>query len=438
MTSNNMFSELVYKFTKIADLQPKDVKKSNFRFFDNFIKDDMVHKINPSRYRFYMQFMKALNDPDTLRKMIYENRLIQTSKEEEAEMINQITEKLNQLYALPSNIGKSVLGNDEVYTRYKNKLIRNENDVLLKKLKNMMKTYTTDKQNSKYKHDIIQAIEDTFKKHDHSIKEEKEAPQEQVGGDENDMKTKMELNKQAVEDAVNKEATEKHQYEDNATKIRDKFKNDSILHDYRDKLNMILETPTTNNRIKASKLNDILIDMDSNEFTSIKNVEVSKQDVLVFIGITFVIRMVSLILIDWSMNTNFIVSYTHAYYLYIALYSILLLIIVAVVNITYNYPYYKLFMDNHGIFSTMASSLYYMYIKPGYFLSNSFRFILHIGIILGITIPVVIIKEMEGGQNDDDDKLQYDYAKKKSIRKSLNNFTLIIWLFTSAIAFKVK
>lgn len=586
MAFNNMLSELAFKFTKLADLQPKDVKNSNFRFFDNLIQDDLVHKINPSRYRFYIQFMKALKDPDTLRKMMYENRLIKYSKEEEAEIINQITTKLNQLYALPANIDKNVLANDEVYTKYKNNLIRNENDVLLKKMRNMMKTYTGDRGQNKYKYDILSAMEETFKKHDHQKAEE------QVGGDvlmlkngessesikgsssdmssftnpsfgntgtsnglslspqpslsahmfgeddkenqvaiyqkpsnttemvdfansqtelyqnqqlensgdsgemygpENkiesgfgnqiasnnyqqeslqnimpvaatlaaaqtnneqlpveveknnesemnadDMKKKIEMNKMLLEDAANNQQAEKMKYSDNVKKIKEKFKSDSILHDYRDKLKIVLDMPTTNNRIKASKLNDILIDIESNEFTSIKNVEVSKQDVIIFIGITFIIRMVCLVLVDWSMNTNFVVSYTQAYYLYIVLYAILLLILVVVVNITYNYPYYKLFMDNHSIFTTMASSLFYFYVKPGYFLSNCFRFIMHLGIIIGIAIPVVIIKEIEGKKSNEDEKLQYDFAKKKSIRKSLNTFTLIIWLFTSAIAFKIR
>lgn len=647
MFDKNIFSELAYKFQKIGDLKPDDVK-TNFRFFGNIVTDDVVYKINPTRYRFYIQFMTALNDPEKLKKIMYENKLLKHSKEEEAEIINGITKKLNELYTLPSNIDKHILGNDELYTKYKNEFVRNEKRALIKKMTNMMKAYADD--DVVNKKELISIMEDTFNKDEveeqsggkqkgrgandqlalraptqssngsstmrvsqpdgefvsppfgsqtfdegqqsvmsslpstlgisnasnqevspytnnqnyptdqsqiniqnssplpssfgpgqavgpyknglngelipfplpnkdndayaQSSFEIQDPPQPQTNQPDtpikqedtsdpyntpndpyNDIaalasipavqqpsqitapdnnfkdqvvdvqppvddveyvepqyetqaenknaydatKSALKKNKNDIENASIRADRDKERYKSNIGKIREKFKNDSVLHNYRDKLKFVLDAPSANNRIKASKLNDILVDMDSNEITSIDNLKVSKEDVLVFIGITFIIRMVALVFVDWSMNTNFVVSYAQAYFLYFAIYSIILLILIVVVNITYKYPYYSLFMNNHNIFTTMASGLYYFYIKPGYFMPSIFRFILHLGIIVGITIPFVVIKEMETKRSgNDDDRLQYDYAQKKNIRKSLNNFTLIIWLFTALIAFKVK
>lgn len=98
---------------------------------------------------------------------------------------------------------------------------------------------------------------------------------------------------------------------------------------------------------------------------------------------------------------------------------------------TYIFPLYKLYNGEHGIFTTIASAMYYFYLIPGNILSNSIRFIIHFSLIIFLTVITIIIKNNE---NKDDNILNYDYSERKNIRRALSNFTLILWFFTSVIA----
>lgn len=567
-----MYEELSYKFANLANLKPDGVK-SKFRLFENVLKDDFVHNINPSRYRFYIQFMKGLKDPNTLKKVIYENKLIKYSKEEEAQIINKIAAKLNQLYALPANIDDNILNNDHVYSMYKNDYMNREKDLLNKRMSKILDTYDW----GNNKEEIMNISKETFRindkkrgggkpikvgddpvskvqspenkvvdqKNDLDINDIK--PYDEMGKNpqnyelkdrqndfgtnlknegnagnkdeylsdlfnetENNNETQINNNKNVqvppkdkkvefednlfsdiyippednkesktppntknpdsskIEEAVRNEDSgfndaysvlndrikqnkmdianlksndqkTKEKYLENMKLIKEKFKKDGMLHNYRNKLKKILDAPSTDNRIKASKLNDILVDIENNEYTSINNIKVSKEDKLIFIGITFIIRLITLVIIDWALNTNFIVTFTQAYLLFVIMYCLLVLLIVVVVNITYNYPYMELFLGKHNLFTSMASSLYYFYLIPGYVFSNSFRFVIHFGIIISITATIIIIKELENKRKgEDNDKLQYDYAEKKFIKRNISNFTLLMWIFTSIVAMYTK
>jgi hypothetical protein len=242
-----------------------------------------------------------------------------------------------------------------------------------------------------------------------------------------------------IEEKKGKIKVEKENYKKNeqyssqkADYVQKKYEDNpnNLLHFFRKQLK---ETYNNNDDkdIKVSKLKDIIDGIENNDFTTIEQLKLSKSDRLVFIGVTFLIRLVCLVLIDWALNTNYVVSFTQAYVLYVSLYCIFVLILIVVVNMTYNFPMNKLYNEDHGIFTAIASSMYYFYLIPGNWIWDSARFIIHFTLIIFLTVIAIMIKTNE---NNDDNILNYDYSQRKNIRRALSNFTLLLWFFTSIVA----
>ena len=145
-----------------------------------------------------------------------------------------------------------------------------------------------------------------------------------------EIKKRATINANKARQAETDNEAELEKMKENLKKIKEKFHNNSLLHNYRDKLKFVLDTPSIDSKIKASKLRDILIEIEEDELTSINNIKISKEDKLVFIGITFLIRLLTLVMIDWALNTNFCVNFTQSYILYLILYSIFLLICICI------------------------------------------------------------------------------------------------------------
>jgi len=238
--------------------------------------------------------------------------------------------------------------------------------------------------------------------------------------------------KQDVDDKKNKNNTDLMKYTEKISELRNKFKDDNIMSKYTKLMNTIMNDTKSDEFVKADKLKDIIKELEEDKTITINSLKLSKEDRLVFIGITFVIRLITLGLIDWALTTNFVINFTSAFILYIVIYSLFLVLFIIVVNITYTYPLYNLYKGDTGLFSSIASSFYYFYIIPGETFNSILRFMLHFGLILFITIIAILVKEKEI-QNSG--ALNYNYAEKKKIHYAVHNFTLLMWIFTTMIAF---
>jgi hypothetical protein len=576
MLYKNFFEELAFKFSDLGNLRPDSVK-SRFRLFDNIVSDDFVYNVNPTRYVFYMEFTRALKNPELLKSIIYENKLIKNSRESESQIIDKIVARLNRLYADNTLLKKS--GMD--YKTKKKELVDKENAKLVKRLNKILDTYdVSDKENAKNTlktifaggandntgalnafenggtiqpigmmpetmapgmiqpigmmpetmlpgtmpetmatgmiqdmteapqqqttvvknrtpekeaYDMIsKAVDDIQKRIGNNVgdaeidaldnylkelsklKEDSKKRQEDNKNNKesntakyNDditvvdittliakinkcrsevikkmselenssreqLETQIEEKKEKIK--VEKENYKKHENysSEKANYVQKKYEDNpnSLLHFFRKQLKETYNNDDDKD-IKVSKLKDIIDDIENNEFTSIEQLKISKSDRLVFIGVTFLIRLICLVLIDWALNTNYVVSFTQAYVLYVALYCIFVLIIIVIVNMTYNFPLNKLYNGDHGIFTAIASSMYYFYMIPGNWIWDSARFIIHFTLIIFLTVIAIMIKTNE---NNDDNILNYDYSERKNIRRALSNFTLLLWFFTSIIA----
>lgn len=441
----DIYEELSYKFKHLPELKPHHLKTRINS--STLIDDDFVHEISPERYSFYLEFQKALKDPDVLRDLIYEYKMIKNDKEEENKIINKIVSKVNQLYAVPFN---NNMTNNE-YVDEKNKLLAQESHEIGDRLKNIIgsevkvsevsdnneigniiySTFTDGKPSAPpMPSNIAGNLENkSVKKPDNeSMKEGRTG-----GGSSFDIYKKLSKNESdgTSNESNDKDLYNKETYMKQIHAIKTNFNNNNHLAKYRETLKKAYDDKTTTNKIKAQKLKDIVSDIENDEIMTIENLKISKEDKLVFIGVTFVIRQIVLWLLDWALVTNFVTNFTKSFILYIFLYTLLLLIIVAIVNITYNMPILDLYSGSHGIFTIIASTFYYFYFIPGNVLRNSFRILFHLGLMYFIVAIALLVKEKEHAHKDG---LSYDYVEKKRILRVVSDFTLIIWIFTSILS----
>ena len=400
----SLMEELKYKFSYLNDLKPDDAKsqvQSN-----NIVDDNFVHKLNPTRFAFYQEFIREIQkNPELLKKIIYENKMIKHKKEDEDKMIENIVNNLEGLYRIPEKTVK--------YIDAKKKKMKYENDNIVKQLEKIIShgetldsgfEYQENSENITEKKKNI--LKDTF-----------------VGGQES---TKLDTMKQKMDTEIKENVAK---YDKNIKDMKTKFEDGTVLKKFSKKLSEVNDEDLPGN-VKAMKLKDIVSDIENDKFTTINSLNISKDDRLLFIGVTFLIRLVSLGIIDWSLSTNFVTSFTSAFVLYIMIYSLFILLILIMVNVQYQVPISELYNSEHSLFTAISGSMYYFYMRPGYFFSSITRFIAHLGIMASITTIAILIKDKDQQKGN----LNYNYAEKKRIRKSVHNFTLLMWVFTSSLA----
>lgn len=432
----NFYEELAFKFSNLSSLKPDNVKGKIASF--DFVTEENVHNFNPGRYMFYLEFMKGLQDPEVLKNVIYESNLIKVKKEDESKIINEIVAKINQLHSVHD---KNIMKNDQLYQKYRAEKVKNEDKQLTNRLEKVMEAYNDKPDTNKA---VNKILENTFNNSksistEQDTKSQDDTSAKNTGGaadivDITEKDNALLEAKQILANLENDNSREKENYLTKIHKLKEKFNNDSLLVNYRDRLKAVLDAPTGDDKLKAQKLQDIIYEIEDNEATSINVLQLSKQDILVFIGLTFLIRLISLQIIDWALTSNFVVSFPQAYSLYIGIYCILILLILVIVNLTYNFSIYKLYTDKHGLFTQLAGALYYFYIVPG----NTWPAILRIAVHLMLIIFITVVSLFIAYRQNDDNELNYDYSEKKRIRRALSNTTIVIWIFSSIVALFLK
>jgi hypothetical protein len=420
-----VFEELSLKFTNLQDLKPDNVR-NKLELFDNVLKDETVHDFNPKAYEFYMNMLKEFKDPAILKNIIYETKLIKAKKKDEGKIISQIVSKLNELYRITD---KNIVANDDAYMAFKDAKIKGENAEIATRLEKIMEGYDF----SAKKQEIVDTVKNTFYENLENGTGQQQTGQQQNGQQQNGQQTGERGNNSGGQgnSLVGGAPPTQIEAEQKITNLIETFNNKSLLKKYTTELKDILDAPTTDNKLKAEKLKDLLYEIEEDEATSIKSLEISKEDKLVFIGITFMIRLITLMIIDWALTSNFIVTFTQAYLLYIGVYTVILLLFVVIVNMSFNLSAYDLY-NGDGVSTSIASALYYFYIIPGNMQPAVKRLLIHLLIILAVTILALFIV---GNTKAPDEVLNFDYSEKKRIRGSLSHFTLLLWLITSGCAF---
>lgn len=364
-------SDINWSNTK--DLVPNDAnninRKPNFLSqMINLIDDKVLQKMSPRRFIYYKKFINALENPEGLKKFMYVLKNIEIKKD-------SIDKKFKKIVKLHEKLSLIDVDNPE-YSTLKKKKLEELNNLVLKILKSKTDDLETDKNE---KDEILESMLNGFTNN----KEKTEI----TGGGDND-----------------------------------------YLQNFSKKIENIISNNTISNNTKLSKYKDILNEVETT-INPTKTLDINKEDKILFIIITFIIRLISLSIVNWAINTNYVNTFTNAIFLYSVIYIIILFIICSLVNISYNYSTNSILYGNTG-FSFLANSLYYFYIIPGASIKRNGRLFIHCIFLLIFTIIPFSIQSSDNDNNN----IDYDYTKKKEAINLLNNYTLVIWIFTSIIA----
>ena len=296
-----------------------------------------------------------------------------------------------------------------------------------RELKNFMHTLKKISENREHKdkiykkivklHDILSKVDVNSENYSQNKKNKLEELNKRILSIlENKTNNNLEINKISQKNEVLKDITDK--FVGGSTKY---------LDDYSDKLEKISDNKNTSDTTKISKYKTVLNDIE-NIVNPTKTLNITREDKILFIIITFIIRLICIKLVEWSINMNYSNNFINTYILYTIIYLIILFIILCIVNITYNYNINSVIYGSTG-FSTLANSLYYFYIIPGASFSRNNRLFIHsILLILFSLIPIGLKSK------NDDNEIDYDYTEKRKTINMISNYTFAVWIFTSIIA----
>lgn len=213
--------------------------------------------------------------------------------------------------------------------------------------------------------------------------------------------------------------------------------NDTILN-FNKQIDLYNERDdSANNKNKKAELKDIktkLLAFENNPKNYYNNIQLSFEDRFVFIITTFLIRYISLILVQWSVDINLIKSFEEGFLYYAVIYIAIFWFVVLFVNIDNSFKVD--YMNLNNSMNSFRLLFYYFYMGT----NGITRLIVHSCIIfILIIIPIVLnIKKYNNYAEEDEDKFEniISYEERKKLTKSLSLFTIYLWVLTSIIATK--
>lgn len=158
----------------------------------------------------------------------------------------------------------------------------------------------------------------------------------------------------------------------------------------------------------------VINDIENHPIYSPKFEEVKMSDRLMMILLSFIIRNISLFLINWGIDSSFITNFKQGLIYYIGLYTLIFLLVVAVVNNSYT--------DNISI----KLLFYYINVETQGYL----RIVAHLLILYSLIPIIFILKEKNSNTSN---FVMLSYQDKIKIKNAVNIFTLSSWILTSII-----
>lgn len=146
---------------------------------------------------------------------------------------------------------------------------------------------------------------------------------------------------------------------------------------------------------------------------------VSTTDRIVFIAITYVFRAITLYLIEWSLHNRMITSFERAFWYYFFIYISMFILLVMVVNIPSESP-------------ALRMMFYYVNTDVS---GGTLRIYVHcLAQLLLIIIPFIL---RESSTSTSQAPMFLTFEQRQNIMKTLSQFTLFMWILTSAIALRI-
>ena len=376
-------SELLFGFKDLVNIG--SASNSFFDISSIILNENYLKAISPKRFNFYIKFVSGLGNPEALEQFFYKTNDTRQFKEE----LNDKAMKFN-------NILKKFYEN----------LDENDRNIVINNIKKTLKN----KYN--YNDDTIDKIISTMKMSGGAVLDEildgtlNKGPEPMKNFLNKIENIAPELTTKSIDNIDDLIITK-----DEQTKINNK--------NARSKSEMIKKLRPIYNKYKDD--------------VNPEKLKITIIDRVIFITITFIIRYITLMIIDWGLSTNLINNFYRAFLYYCFIYLLFFIFIVMLVNVIVHYPLMELYSSMKII--SIPNLFYYFYI----YTNGYMRLLIHIFLIIIILfIPYIInidkinfIKSEEKKSN-----ISYDYDKKKKILDAISLFSFIIWILTSIIASK--
>lgn len=415
------------KYIEIIDAGTNSKEGS---IIDTFLTDNELSNFNDKRLKFYHQFFRSVNnDPRTVQNVLKVHSYIKGLKKEEREVLKQIFGYLE----------------DSTHAK-------TDKNVYIQKLFDKIKNDEVIQQQSSQPDQQNQTRGGTMSESDYSKKyidniESKNIESKNIESDGNleDHLKNLVKKKPAISDDTedNLRGILKLEYgfdnvnnlnqniykEDTAdTKVKDDNAIQQFIEDYEgafDNDEGIERTTAIKNAVEK---------LENSRENVLENLRISREDRLVFILTTFLIRYVTMNLVQWCIDINFIKDFYEGFILFAVIYNVIFWLIIMFVNI--NTLPSVTYMNLRSDMGMIRSLFYYFYMGT----NGIMRLITHSVILIVILlIPVIININAKNPNKDDRESHENQFLsmeEKKKLIKLLSLLTIFVWIFTSIIAIK--
>lgn len=177
----------------------------------------------------------------------------------------------------------------------------------------------------------------------------------------------------------------------------------------------------------TDKVRRTLLMYDNDPVLSPKINELKYMDKVIFIAVTFLIRAVTLFIVQWGLNTRMLNDFVSAFIFYIFIYMTLFILWCFLVNATTNNVFFKVLFYYINLDS--GTGPYARYKAYG-------RIIAHFVIfLLLIPVPFIVKDTVNTNLYSTAEYEQSVYEQRVKTYRYISQFTFFIWILTSVIAF---
>jgi hypothetical protein len=282
-------SELLFGFRDLTNIRdPK--RQATLNIGSLIMNDEYVRKFSPQRYAFYVKFLTGLSNPSNLYRFLYKTN---ESKIYHEELANKISKVSNGLKNLTPTEASKVITN----------------------LRSILK-------DNKYE-DLISAIES----------------KKRTGGNPTYRINKPSLPMENLISDINKVYPL-------IAKVPPKSIDDIVINDMGESENQDVGedgniTKVTKKDTRTPAISEEKVSQIKSIYEKYKNISQFSPDRLnitfidrcIFIGVTFMLRLVSLSLVYWGLNSNLINNFRNAFVYYCLIYILFFTFIIGLVNI---------------------------------------------------------------------------------------------------------
>jgi hypothetical protein len=405
------------------------------------LTDETLYKMNPERYSFYMQLLDALQDPksEVLDKILTVENKTRLARERMEDRLSNIGRNLRYLQLrnrkktrpqiggikieeigsanpleshaiVPADpiVNKKSMGNSShilqdataIHMNNTKELVDVDRDVV-----NMVMNETHNLQDATVIHmNKTKELGDVNREVENMVMNE-------TNGNLAMFNRKLALEKESpfADEATAKPA-------DSAVKGGGNEGEGSFYQQKLDEIEAIDSNKQQTAREKNKALNEVVEEVDTHPIYNPRFEKVSMTDRIIFISLTFILRGLSLFLIDWGLNSHMINSFNSAFLYYIIVYFCIFFVWIMLVNagedgknLFFRMLFYYVNWDAHG---------------PG-------RILVHSGVQLMLLPVPFVVKDRVVGKAP-----TWTYEQRRSTYRVLSNFTFFIWVLTSVIALR--